>query len=175
MSFSSRDSVSDNDSIYWVLFNMNEDVPYDYYISHTLDSTSGTPTTTVVLQGRMFTSEAWTTITTKTWAGTTEDTTLVFSAFYTGNGTGTVSSQTVTLTTADSLVWKGYNEDTISYADSIINLSPILFTGTIGSGTTAFTNGTSKTYWRQLRIYHDCNATVTQKYRISALEVKKWR
>ena len=45
----------------------------------TLDSLSGTPTITVTQEGKDFWDDAaWTVILTKTWAGTTGDTTLLF-------------------------------------------------------------------------------------------------
>jgi len=73
------DTISNNDTIYWVLVEGLQHYPTTQtYVVH-LDSVSGAPAVSIQLQGRVSTLEAWTNIgSAKTWAGTTADTTITF-------------------------------------------------------------------------------------------------
>ena len=76
---SAADTVSSADSTWTYSFGVNH-VLDAYKIAGRikLDSISGTPTTTVTLEGKHFYDDAWTVLATETWAGTTSDTTLNF-------------------------------------------------------------------------------------------------
>lgn len=112
--FTEDDSIDAVDSLYSIVLTLNQTYPIKYNIRHKLDSVSGTPTTTVYLQGRVFTSDSWSAISNVYWAGTSSDTTITFTE-----------------------------------------------------------NSTAK-FYRQLRIYHDADGSVTQKYNLDELEVKLW-
>lgn len=74
--FTVDDTVTNNDSTYSIVITLNQDYPVFYDIRHKLDSTSGTPNTTVYLESRKFDSDAWSAVSDLTWAGTSTDTTL---------------------------------------------------------------------------------------------------
>jgi hypothetical protein len=76
---SSADTIGVADSTWIKTFSV--DNLYDALKSTakmTLDSLAGTPTISVTQEGKDFWDDAWTVILTKTWAGTTGDTTLLF-------------------------------------------------------------------------------------------------
>lgn len=73
------DTISSNDSTYNYSFgvdNIIDKISIAGFVQ--LDSVSGTPTTSVILKGKVFWDQDWITLETETWAGTTGDTTLVF-------------------------------------------------------------------------------------------------
>jgi len=95
------DTVNQTDTTWSYTFGVNN--LYDavkQYVVVKLDSVSGTPLTTVALSGKVFWDDAWTSITTAAWAGTTGDTTLIldqstakhfrfYKLSHDGDGTGT--------------------------------------------------------------------------------------
>jgi len=76
---STADSVSNNDSTWTYVYGVKNVIDA---IKATaimkLDSVSGTPNTSITLQGKSFWDSDWTTVETETWAGSSSDTTLVF-------------------------------------------------------------------------------------------------
>ena len=77
--FAAGDTVSSTDSTHTYSYSVRDVVDGIKVAARLLlDSVSGTPTTTVVLQGKIFWDDAWTTVETETWAGTSADTTLLF-------------------------------------------------------------------------------------------------
>lgn len=76
--FTSEDSVDAVDSLYTIDITLNQTYPVMYDIRHKLTKVSGTPTTNVILQSKMFESDSWSTVSTVAWSGTTADTTIRF-------------------------------------------------------------------------------------------------
>lgn len=68
-------------------YDLRINLPYSYPVKletkFVIDSVSGDPTMDVFFQERMFTSDTWTPIDTISWAGTSTDTTIIFT--YTTN------------------------------------------------------------------------------------------
>jgi len=73
------DTASSNDSTWTYVYgikNVFDAIKAQGIVK--LDSVSGTPTTSITLEGKPFWDSDWTTVETETWAGSSEDTTLVF-------------------------------------------------------------------------------------------------
>ncbi len=90
--FTSSDYVDKTDSTYSIVIYPNLDNPYEYYIALKLTRTTGTATTVVdsiTLQGRIFSTESYTTIRNVKWWRSTADTTIYFDGKITGTLTGT--------------------------------------------------------------------------------------
>ena len=77
-SLGASDTVSNNDTLWYAQLFLNKTEPIKYDIQVKVDSLSGTPTTDISLQGKVFESDSWTNITTVSWAGTTSDTTFTY-------------------------------------------------------------------------------------------------
>jgi hypothetical protein len=176
--FTSADSISNNDSIYNIPFNPNSDYPYEYYIRLVLDSISGTPTLdSIILQGKMFSSDSWTDIgSNQTWAGTDGDTTIIFNGLVSSN-TSTFTFDTTKTNYGDTLV---LTMDTTKYYTGDGDLSnKRLYEGTISRflAKTFYTGTLTQTLpaytkYRLLRIHIKCNSTTAQHTRPSELEIK---
>lgn len=77
--FTAADTVSSNDSTHVYTYSVRDVLDGIKFAGRlSLDSISGTPTTTVTLQGKIFWDDSWTTVDTETWSGTSADTTLLF-------------------------------------------------------------------------------------------------
>lgn len=75
--FTTADSVSQFDTLYYVQFTTNKPSPVKYDIQVGIDKLSGTPVTAISLQGKKWAGDAWTNITTVSYGGTA-DTTINF-------------------------------------------------------------------------------------------------
>lgn len=137
----------DQDTIDFIIVT-NKNNPYQYRIPMNLDSTSGTPTVSIVLAGRDWDDESWNTISTVNWAGSSSDTTFAFSA-----------QSDVSLTFVNTVVDTGtFAYDTTSLFPSTqttLNDSSTLWTGvaynaSTQTGTLSYTEG--DLYYRKLRI-----------------------
>jgi hypothetical protein len=76
--FSAGDTISNNDTTYYVDVIANKAEPLKYDILVDIDTVSGTNTVAIVLKGKVMASDSWTDITTVNWAGTA-DTVFTFS------------------------------------------------------------------------------------------------
>lgn len=77
ISFTAADTISNNDTIYSIVFETRARQKATQNLLVELDSTSGTPTVDIMLQGRVFDTGTWVTIgDTVSWAGTAGDTTI---------------------------------------------------------------------------------------------------
>jgi hypothetical protein len=73
------DTVSNNDTLWSAELLTNKIAPLLYNIKVKLTKVSGTPKSTVYLQGKLFSDDTWVNITSLTYGGTTADTTIVIS------------------------------------------------------------------------------------------------
>lgn len=97
------DVVTSTDTLWSKVLGIDKNLDaLKQYYTVDMDSVSGTPLTTVSLQGKVFWDQAWVTITSQSWAGTSADTTLIidnstakhyrfYRLFHDGDGTGTFS------------------------------------------------------------------------------------
>jgi hypothetical protein len=107
------DTVTNNDQLYYFEITANEHWPMtqDWLLS--LHKVSGAPRIAVLLQGKKFTTSAYTNIgSAVTWYGTTNDTTIVISnatanryRFYKLGLDATATAQKSTITKSEFKVW----------------------------------------------------------------------
>jgi len=73
--FTAADTVSENDSLYYVQLFLNKAEPIKYNIETKITKVD-TVVTTVTLQGKVFSTDSWTDITAVSYIGTGTDTTI---------------------------------------------------------------------------------------------------
>jgi hypothetical protein len=83
------DTVSNNDTLWSAELLTNKIAPLLYNIKVKLTKVSGTPKSTVYLQGKLFSDDTWVNITSLTYGGTTADTTINWSNIVANTITGT--------------------------------------------------------------------------------------
>ncbi len=74
--FTSSDYVEASDT-YYVQVTSRKVEPLKYDIKVGMDSISGAPQVAVSIQGKVFTGDSWTNISTTTWMGTASDTSFI--------------------------------------------------------------------------------------------------
>jgi hypothetical protein len=104
-SFTSSDYVEASDT-YYVQVTSRKLEPLKYSIKVEMDSISGDPQVAVSIQGKVFTGDSWTNISTTTWMGTASDTSFILSEISTAKyyrywrvyfvATGTAQKATIT-------------------------------------------------------------------------------
>jgi len=73
--FDAGDTISNNDTLYSIEININQHYKSCQNVYIDIDSVSGTPTMDISLQGRVFSTDTWTTIgSAVSWAGTGDTT-----------------------------------------------------------------------------------------------------
>ncbi|HRY33404.1 MAG TPA: hypothetical protein P5531_10600 [Bacteroidales bacterium] len=78
ITFSTRDTITDNDTLYTVDYDLNKAMPVKYNVAVKLTKVSGAPLVVASLQGKVFSTDTWTNITSVTWHGSSSDTTIKY-------------------------------------------------------------------------------------------------
>lgn len=72
------DTISNNDSLFSIEYQLNKAEPVKYNVAVKLTKVSGTPRVVAKLQGKVFSADTYSDITTVTWYGTSSDTTIKY-------------------------------------------------------------------------------------------------
>ena len=112
--FTSSDYVEASDT-YYVQVTSRKVEPLKYDIKVGMDSISGDPQVAVSIQGKVFTGDSWTNISTTTWMGTSSDTSFILTETSTAKyyrywrvyfvATGTTQKATIT-----KVDWRFYDK-----------------------------------------------------------------